>query len=89
MEGRKNSPKYKNIKTGDSLRFINGTESFLTIVTEIRCYTSLEEYLEDVSIEKALPGVSSLKEAMDIYHQWSTSAQIEEHSFLGIFVKLI
>jgi len=90
VEGRKNSPKYRNIKIGDVIEFVSDTgATFKTLVYEVREYRSLENYLNDVSIEKALPGVSSLQEALNIYHQWSTPEEVKRYGFLGIFVKPI
>jgi len=89
VEGRKNSPKYKKIQVGDFIHFSNGTEHFLSQVTEIRPYSSLEEYLHDVTISKALPNISSFEEAINIYLQWSTPDEIKQHGFLGIFVKVL
>jgi ASC-1-like (ASCH) protein len=89
VEGRKNVPKWQKIRVGDYLDFFYGEEHFRTVVTEIRKYPSLEDYLLDVTVEKALPGVSSFEEAVRIYHQWSTPEEIQAHGFLGIFVKNI
>lgn len=89
VEGRKNSPKYQKIKVDDFIDFSNGEEHFRVIVTEIRSYASLEDYLNDVTVQKALPNVSSFEEAVKIYHQWSTPDEIQIHGFLGIFVKLL
>ena len=89
VEGRKNSPKYQHIQVDDLIDFSNGKEQFRTIVTEIRSYASLEGYLNDVTVQKALPNVSSLEDAVKIYHQWSTPDEIKTHGFLGIFVKLV
>ena len=89
VEGRKNSPKYQKIRVGDLIDFTNETNRFRTVVTEIRHYISLEAYLNDVSVQNALPGISSLQKAVEIYHQWSTPQEIEQHGFLGIFVKVI
>lgn len=89
VEGRKNSPKYQKIKVGDFIDFSNGKENFLALVVEIRAYPTLEDYLKDVTFQKALPGVASFEEAIDIYHQWSTSEEIAKQGFLGIFVKPI
>jgi ASC-1-like (ASCH) protein len=89
VEGRKNSPKHQKIKINDLIDFSNGKEHFRTIVTEIRSYTSLKDYLNNVTIQKALPYVSSFEEALKIYHQWSTPDEIETHGFLGIFIKPI
>jgi ASC-1-like (ASCH) protein len=89
VEGRKNSPKYQHIRPGDTIQFINGEDNFLARVIEIKSYISLEAYLQDVTVEKALPGVKELEEATKIYQQWSTPEEIQTHGFLGIFVEPI
>lgn len=87
VEGRKNTHSYKRIRTGDRLSFTNGKESFTAEVTEIRNYTTLEEYLEDVTLEKALPGVETVEEGLSIYYQWSPEEKIKQYGFVGIFIK--
>lgn len=87
VEGRKNSPKNQKIKVGDFIEFSNGNETFLALVEEVRAYSSLEDYLKDVTFQKALPGVSSFEDAIATYLQWSTLDEIKENGFLGIFVK--
>ncbi len=89
VEGRKNSPKYQGIRVGDVLKFTCNNDHFFVQVTEIRSYASLEEYLLDVTVEKALPGVGSLKDAINTYLQWSTPDEIKKHGFLGIFIRPI
>ncbi len=88
VEGRKNTFKYQTINVGDLIKFTYQNEHFLVRVTEIRSYASLEEYLTDVTIEKALPGIVSLAEAINTYLQWSTPEEIKSHGFLGIFVTI-
>lgn len=87
VEGRKKTHSYTKIKVGDQINFSNGKDSFLADVIEIREYDSIEKYLEDVTIEKALPGVNSAEEALAIYYQWSSEEKIRQYGFLGIFVK--
>lgn len=89
VEGRKNTHTYRKIKTGDKINFTNGTENFLTEVEEIRIYRDLDEYFQDVSLEKALPGITTLEEGKKIYFEWSTEEKIKEFGFLGIFIKPI
>lgn len=89
VEGRKNSPKYQKIQIDDFIDFSNGIEQFRAIVTEIRSYASLEDYLDDVTVQKALPTVSSLEDAVKIYLQWNTPEEIQTYGFLGIFIKLV
>ncbi|MDP1880244.1 MAG: ASCH domain-containing protein [Parachlamydiaceae bacterium] len=87
VEGRKNTHSYRRLKVGDKINFLNGTESFIAVVQEIRHYPSLDEYFQDVTLEKALPGVTSIEEGKNIYFQWSSEAKIKEFGFLGIFIK--
>lgn len=87
VEGRKATHTYKKITAGDIINFSNGQEHFKATVVEVRHYPSLEDYLTDVTVEKALPGVASYEEALKIYHQWSTPEKLKEYGFLGIFVK--
>lgn len=87
VEGRKATHSYKKIKVGDFINFSNGKDSFIAAVTEIREYASIEQYLEDVTLEKALPGVNSIEEGLKIYYEWSPEEKIRQYGFLGIFVK--
>ena len=87
VEGRKNTHSYRKIKPGDQINFMNGTDSFLASVLEIRKYPSLDEYFKDVTLEKALPGVSTVDEGKNIYYEWNPEEKIREFGFLGIFVK--
>lgn len=87
VEGRKKTHSYTKIKAGDQIKFSNGKDSFVADVTEIREYDSIEKYLDDVTIEKALPGITSVEDALAIYYQWSTEEKIRQYGFLGIFVK--
>ena len=87
VEGRKGTHSYKKIKVGDKINFINGNDNFLADVTEIREYPSLEDYLKDVTPEVALPGIKTIKDAVDVYLQWSSEEKIRQYGFLGIFIK--
>ncbi len=87
VEGRKNTHSYRKIQPGDRINFMNGTESFLAEVQEVRHYPGLDEYFQDVSLEKALPGIATMEEAKNIYFEWTTEEKIKEFGFLAIFVK--
>lgn len=87
VEGRINKPQYQKIREGDYIDFISEGDQFRVQVTEIRKYPNVMDYLTDVTLEKALPGVSSLGEGERIYFQWNTPEEIERWGFLAIFVK--
>ena len=55
--------------------------------TEVREYAKIEEYFEDVTLEKALPGIVTLEEGLNIYYQWSSEESVKQYGFLGIFMK--
>lgn len=87
VTGRKKTHSYKKIKVGDQINFSNGTDSFVVDVTELRDYASTEQYLRDIPLEKVLPGVKSIQEGLDIYHEWNTEEKIKQYGLLAIFVK--
>lgn len=88
VEGRKRSSQYESIRPGDLIDFQNDGKEFRALVTEVRLYESLQEYLQDVGVEVALPGVSSMDEAVRIYSQWSTKEELAR-GFVGIFVERV
>lgn len=90
VEGRKGKEKFRSLKKGDVIRFLlpNSTKSFLAKVEKVDCYSTLEEYLTEVGVEKALPGVSSYEKGLEIYLQWSSEEEIKELGFVAIWVKL-
>lgn len=88
--GRKNCPEYQKMQVGDHIEFINvETQARLQVrVTEIRRYSSIENYLQDVGIDKAVPVAQSFEEALKIYHQFDTPQEIARDGFLGIFITI-
>ncbi|MBA3815070.1 MAG: ASCH domain-containing protein [Parachlamydiaceae bacterium] len=89
VEGRKATHLFKKIKAGDQILFTNGTEKFMAVVEDVRLYPSVEKYLEETTLEKALPGINTMEEALEIHYLWSAKDNINEFGFLGIFVKPI
>jgi len=87
VEGRKGKEIFRRIKPGDTIQFTNGSESFNAKVSKVDTFSNVEEYLEKVGVEKALPGIKSIEEGLEIYYQWSTPEEIDELGFLGIWVK--
>ncbi len=90
VEGRKQSPKFKNIVVGETIRFkLSGEDEFFyALVTDIKYYPSLRDYLQIEGVEKCLPGISDLEEAVKIYTQWSTEDEIKAIGFMGIHVRV-
>jgi len=98
VEGRKMSKTWMRINVGDEIMIYNDNDNryFIAKVVNIKYYppkqnlylNPLDMYLLDVGIQNALPGVKSLKEARNIYLQWSTEKEIEDMGFMGIFIEV-
>ncbi|HCI48460.1 MAG TPA: hypothetical protein DEZ09_01220 [Holosporales bacterium] len=89
IEGRNYSDKYAQLQPGDLLEFYFNDQSFMTEVIKVKSYPTLEEYLEIEGYEKVLPAVTSFQEAMDIYLQYNSRAELEQAGrFLAIHVKV-
>ncbi len=89
VEGRKNLARFRSWQPGDILVFYCGKRSFKTRITALRRYDLLENYLVAETIERALPGVKTISEGIDVYLQWSTLQEIKALGFLGIEIELL
>jgi len=95
VEGRKGTLTWSAIKKGDIVIFRDPDDHLKTFkaeVTGINKYTgkdALDQYLISETLERALPGVSSVEEGRKIYLQWSTLEQIEKYGMLGIQIRPI
>lgn len=87
VEGRKNLPTFLSWQPKDKVVFFLGNNQFNTEIVALRRYNSLEDYLTNEKVEKVLPGITSLSEAIRIYLQWSSKEEIEQLGFLAIEVR--
>lgn len=89
VEGRKGKKKFRELQPGDRLLFhcVGQDRQFLAIVEKVDYFKTIPDYLQGVGLSNALPGITSLDEALKIYYQWSTPEEIEELGFLGIWIK--
>ena len=64
---------FHDILEGDTVTFINhhlGFKRMYTVeVTHVRMYDNFSQLLENETVEKCLPGVDSINDAMKYYHQ--------------------
>jgi ASC-1-like (ASCH) protein len=88
VEGRKNHPKYRNFRIGDSVIFHLGDEEFETRIVALRLYGSIEDYLMGETISRVLPGVHSISEGVDVYLQWNTREEVKRLGFIAIEISV-
>lgn len=90
VEGRINTGKYTLIREGDLLEFHTDSSSD-SITKRVKCvsqYESFKEMLQDVGVEKCLPGVGSVKEGEIIYHGFPEyEKKAKEFGVLALFLE--
>lgn len=84
LTGRKNSPKYQHLRPGDEVELYWKDQSFRAKIADIKHFKSIEDYLRQCTLEKALPGISSFEEGLKIYSQWNSPQDIEQWGFIAI-----
>jgi len=90
VEGRKNSPKWRDLKPSEKVLLTCGKKSQLFLITDVRKYSSIRAYLEQEGLRNCLPGVESIEEGIAVYKQWNTDEELELHRFfLAIEMKPI
>ncbi|MCH9630454.1 MAG: hypothetical protein S4CHLAM37_04540 [Chlamydiia bacterium] len=89
VEGRKGSDKNRKIKPSDLIIFREPTskQEFTALVVKVDTFSSIRDYLEAVTVQEALPGIATIKEAENIYLQWSTYEEVQSCGFLAIWIK--
>lgn len=73
VEGRLFTPKYKQLKVGQVVRFYENDhpQNFLDVqITSLNAYPTFREMLEKEGLPSCLPGIESLDEGVSIYHQF-------------------
>jgi ASC-1-like (ASCH) protein len=89
VEGRKLSPTWSKIKVGDIITMTCNSSYFNVLVTGINKYNSLKEYLLGETLQRCLPGVTSIEDGERIYLQWSSIEEINKYGMIGIQVSVL
>jgi ASC-1-like (ASCH) protein len=71
VEGRLNKGDFANMKVGDSIIFTNielGFERKFTVeIKKINCFDNFQEYLENETLERCLPGIDNMEDGLNVY----------------------
>lgn len=96
VEGRLHTGNYLNIHENDIIIFkTRGEDDVYVKVVYVHKYKTLEDYLKNETVERALPCVSSLDEGVRIYNKWSSKEQRDRllnetgYSFIGFGIELL
>lgn len=88
VEGRKGSPKWQKIRTGDYIIFYD-VKAYKFQVTDFKTYDSIRSYLQHEGVSNALPGIEFIDEGVSIYRQWTSLTEEKKYGFVGIHLKYL
>ena len=74
VEGRLNKGDFANMKVGDCILFTNNElgfeRKFTTEIKKINCFDNFEEYLENETLERCLPGIDNMEDGLNVYYKY-------------------
>lgn len=89
IEGRLNKGKFKDMKIGDIISFVNDANKVkVQIINKIK-YNSFEEYLLMEGLKRTLPNIKTIKDGLDVYYSYYTKNQEKEHKIVAIEIKIV
>ncbi len=92
-EGRLNKGEFSEMKKGDYLLFENNDfgfpRSFRCKITSIHNYNSFENYLENETLEKCLPGIETIEEGVSIYYKYYSKEDENRYKIKAIRLRNI
>jgi|LakMenEpi03Aug12_release.lakeMendotaPanAssembly.Ray.scaffolds.fasta_scaffold11541_8 ASC-1-like (ASCH) protein len=88
IEGKKMSPRWKTIKTGDLIKFfLKEDKFFYVIVKDIRLYPDIESYLVIEGLRNTLPGIKTVEEGIRIYLQYFDIEEVQKFGIMAIEIE--
>jgi len=76
VEGRLNKGDFANMAVGDFIIFTNnelGFERKFTVeIYKINCFENFQEYLENETLERCLPGIDNMEDGLNVYYKYYT-----------------
>lgn len=83
VEGRLNKGDYANMNIGDYIVFTNNelgfNRKFRIKIQNICYYDDFKTYLENETVDKCLPGINTIEEALTVYYKYYTKD--DEHTY--------
>ena len=67
IEGRLYDDKRKELEVDDTIKFVNGNESFIKKITNLEIYDSFEAAINEDNFKKLIPDATTINEALIVY----------------------
>ena len=89
IEGRLNKGKFKDMKIGDIISFVNDANKVKVQIINKTKYNTFKEYLVMEGLKNTLPNIKTIKDGLDVYYSYYTKNQEREHKIVAIEIKIV
>ena len=92
VEGRKNKGKFKEMKVGEVIEWINTDFKERSIKTKINKkikYNTFKEYLKKEGLQKCLPGIPSLSHGLSVYFKYYSKEDEKKYGVIALQLELV
>ena len=92
VEGRKNKGKFKEMKVGEVIEWVNNDFKERSVKTRISKkieYNTFKEYLKKEGLQKCLPGIPSLSHGLSVYFKYFTKEDEKKFGVIALQLELV
>jgi len=92
VEGRRNKGRFKDMRVGETIEWVNDDFKRRTVMTEIigkNEYSTFEEYLLAERLDRCLPGIKTIEDGRAVYYKYFTKEDEQEFGVVAILLKVI
>ena len=81
------------MKVNDTIEFFNedfpNKRNFNVKIVKIAKYNNFEKYLRSKTLKKTLPGISNIKEGLNIYYKYYSKEDEKKYKIIAIDIEVI
>lgn len=92
VEGRLNKKKFKEMKVGDTIEWVNDDFMPRSVITQVvgkNVYPTFQEYLESEGLENCLPGFIDIENGKNVYYKYFTTEDESTYGVVAIKLELL
>jgi len=92
VEGRKNKGKFKDMRIGETIEWVNEDFNKRTVLTEIigkREYMKFDEFLSAEGLDRCLPGIKTIDDGLSVYYKYFTKEDEDRYGVVAIELRVL
>lgn len=92
VEGRRNKGRFKDVRIGETIEWVNDDFKRRTVLTKIvgkNEYATFEEYLLAEGLDRCLPGMKTIEDGLSVYYKYFTKEDEHQYGVVAILLKVV